>query len=83
MKKFFSSPNDFGLTKILHQLDILLVEQRHQRMDLSVLRKTQLDLLNSMNLQKQVDDFFEDEEKDKIPEVPLEDMAQDGNSSNR
>ncbi len=82
MKKFFSSPKDFGLTKILHSLDVLLTEQRHQRMDLSTLRKTQLEILNSLNLQKQVDQFFEEDEK-VIAEVPLEDMAQDGNSSNR
>ncbi len=34
-------------------------------------------ITNSANLQKQVDQYFEDDNKD----IPLEDMAQDGNSS--
>ncbi len=40
------------------------------------------ELKNSQNLQKQVDEYFEEDEKpEETHEPPLEDMAQDGNSS--
>ncbi len=68
MKNFiFKSDADFH--KILfNKLDMLLAEQRHQRSDLSILLSICKQLLNSTNLQKQVDEYF-DEDKEDIPEV--------------
>ncbi len=76
MKNFiFKSDADFH--KILfNKLDMLLAEQRHQRSDLSLLLNLVNKINNSVNLQKQVDEYM-----DEKSELPLEDMAQDGNSS--
>ncbi len=74
MKNFIfkSSAEGFGLVKKLsNQLDILLAEQRHQRSDLSILLALINKLINSANLQKQVDDYFE-EDTEHIPEEDKE-----------
>ncbi len=75
MKNFiFKSDADFH--KILfNKLDMLLAEQRHQRSDLSILLALINKLINSTNLQKQVDEFFEDNEKD-MPEAAEEEAEQ-------
>ncbi len=76
MKNFiFKSDADFH--KILfNKLDMLLTENRHQRMDLADIKRV-LHMLNTDSaLQKQVDEYI-----DEKTDVPLEDMAQDGNSS--
>ncbi len=76
MKNFiFKSDADFH--KILfNKLDMLLTENRHQRMDLADIKRV-LHMLNTdSSLQKQVDEYM-----DEKTDVPLEDMAQDGNSS--
>ncbi len=79
MNKFlFKSALDSDLSKnILNKLEMILTEQRHQRSDLSILTGMMNKLINSTNLQKQVDEFFEDEEP---KDIPLEDMTQDGNN---
>jgi len=90
MTKFLFKSRTQDLSKnIINKLDMLLAEQRHQRHDLSVLQITLNKIINGMNLQKQVDEYFEENDKDGTgeahlgtdPDVPLEDMAQDGNSS--
>ncbi len=83
MNKFlFKSADPSDLSKnIINKLDMLLTEQRKQRSDLSILTRMLNGLINTVNLQKQVDEFFEDDKDPLRPEPPLEDMAQDGNSS--
>ncbi len=65
MKNFIfksSDPSDFH--KILfNKLDMILAEQRHQRSDLSIIIRMTEKLINTINLQKQVDEFFEEDEK--------------------
>lgn len=53
--------------KLTHKLDILLTEQRHQRADLATIKRQLHTIINGMNLQKQVDEYFEDDTED-IPE---------------
>ncbi len=67
MKNFiFKSDADFH--KILfNKLDMILAENRHQRIDLSDMIVMLKLLLNSANLQKQVDEFF-DKDNEDIPE---------------
>ncbi len=71
MKNFiFKSDADFH--KILfNKLDMMLTEQRHQRIDLSRLLSKINVIGNTIALQKQVDDYF-DEDKENIPEVEKE-----------
>ncbi len=52
---------------IINKLDMLLAEQRHQRSDLGILIRKQQVIYNALALQKQVDDYF-DEDKENIPE---------------
>ncbi len=68
MKNFiFKSEADFHKI-IFNKLEVILTEQRHQRSDLSILHGMMNKLINSTNLQKQVDEFFDDSENN-IPEV--------------
>ncbi len=62
MKNFiFKSEADFHKI-VFNKLDMVLAEQRHQRSDLStILRMLQM-LINNANLQKQVDEYFNDDE---------------------
>jgi len=67
MKNFiFKSEADFHKI-IFNKLETLLTEQRHQRMDLSSINRLLQTLVNDKNLQKQVDQYFEDAPED-IPE---------------
>ncbi len=70
MKNFIFKSSDFGLVKkFSNKLDMLLAEQRHQRSDLSILLALINKLINSSNLQKQVDEYFsESEDTENIPE---------------
>ncbi len=69
MKNFiFKSPQDFHKI-VFNKLDMLLAEQRHQRSDLSTLLRQMNLIYNALALQKQVDDYFDDEDKENIPEV--------------
>ncbi len=60
MKNFiFKSDSDFH--KILfNKLDMILTENRHQRNDLAILLSGMSKLINSSNLQKQVDEYFDE-----------------------
>ncbi len=72
MKNFiFKSPQDFHKI-VFNKLDMLLAEQRHQREDLATIMRSMTILINSANLQKQVDEYFEDDS---------EDSAQDGSNN--
>ncbi len=80
MKNFiFKSSTDFH--KILfNKLDMILTEQRHQRQDLVVILGMVNKLINSTNLQKQVDEYFNEEDKRADPlgsALPLEDNMKD------
>ncbi len=68
MKNFiFKSTSDFH--KILfNKLDMILTENRHQRNDLAIILGMLSKLLNNADLQKQVDDYFDDEDKEHIPD---------------
>ncbi len=66
-KYLFKSPPDSDLYKIsINKLDMLLDEQRHQRADLAIILRICNQIIHNKDLQKQVDDYFEDD-KD-IPE---------------
>ncbi len=67
MKNFiFKSDADFH--KILfNKLDMMLTEQRHQRIDLSKLLSKINVIGNTIALQTQVDDYF-DKDKEDIPD---------------
>ncbi len=69
MKNFiFKSEADFHKI-VFNKLETLLSEQRHQRMDLALITRLINKLINDSNLQKQVDEYFEPEEPEDIPEV--------------
>jgi len=82
MKNFiFKSPQDFHKI-VFNKLDMLLAEQRNQRHDLFVCIKLIKQLENNLKLQKQVDDYFEenDESDGQSPpgaKLPLEDNMKD------
>ncbi len=75
MKNFiFKSDADFH--KILfNKLDMILTENRYQRMDLADLKRVLHMMSTDSSLQKQVDDYMDEER-----ELPLEDSAKDGNN---
>ena len=56
-----------------NRISLLLTEQRHQRADLATIKRQLHTLISDVGTQKQVDEFYG-------KDVPLEDMAQDGNS---
>ncbi len=56
---------------------MLLAEQRHQRRDLGLLLRKQEMVLNHLNLQKQVDDYFDKDDENDIPEVDKESTKAD------
>ncbi len=60
MKNFiFKSEADFHKI-VFNKLEILLAEQRAQRSDLSIQLAILQRIINSLNLQKQVDEYFEE-----------------------
>ncbi len=61
-----STDADFYYKTIEHKLDLLLKEQVHQRKDLSVLNALLKSSMTNERLQRQVDDYFEDDKN--IPE---------------
>ncbi len=71
MKNFiFKSPQDFHKI-IFNKLDMVLAELRHQRQEHVLLLSMLNKLVTNGNLQKQVDDYFEDDENN-IPEKEQE-----------
>ncbi len=63
MKNFIFKSSDFGLIKnVFNKLDMILAELRHQRQDnVQILYKLDQILVNK-KLQKQVDQYFEEDE---------------------
>ncbi len=69
MNKFLFKSTNADLSKnVINKLDMILAENRHQRSDLALIIHVVNKLLSSANLQKQVDEYFE-EDKEDIPEV--------------
>ncbi len=67
MKNFiFKSEADFHKI-VFNKLDMILDEQRHARSDLAYIIRHLNRILANENLQKQVDQYFEDKPED-IPE---------------
>ncbi len=63
MINLFSSPIISDLQKFLiTQVDTLLNEQRHQRADLATLLRLVNRIINTLELQKQVDDYYDSED---------------------
>ncbi len=69
MKNFiFKSPQDFHKI-VFNKLDMLLAEQRHQRIDLTAILRMLSKLLVNKDLQKQVDQYFEDDDDLTSPQT--------------
>ncbi len=67
MKNFiFKSEADFHKI-VFNKLETILTEQRHQRADLQTIQRMIQTLINDDNLQTQVNQYFEDDQKD-IPD---------------
>ncbi len=71
MKNLFSSPNTHSdLQKfVIKQLDYLLTEQRAQRVDLASLLRLMNRINHNLELQKQVDEYFDKDDTPSPPEV--------------
>ncbi len=74
MKNFiFKSPQDFHKI-VFNKLDMVLAEQRHQRSDLATLLRIMSRLEHVIvldkDLQKQVDDYFDENDEDKSEHIP-------------
>ncbi len=62
MKNFiFKSEADFHKI-VFNKLEVILAEQRNQRADLSTILRMLQKLINDANLQKQVNEYFEQDE---------------------
>ncbi len=62
MKNFiFKSEADFHKI-VFNKLDMVLAEQRHQRMDLTIIIRKLTKMTINDDLQKQVDQYFEEDE---------------------
>ncbi len=76
MKNFiFKSEADFH-KMVFNKLDMLLSEQRHQRVDLAGIKRQLNGLTTDSDLQKQVDQYF-DEDDETSPQTDT--VKQDGN----
>ncbi len=74
MKNFiFKSSADFHKI-VFNKLETIQNELRHQRSDMGEILRYFHKYLTDVKLQKQVDEYFED---DDIPNLPLEDNAKD------
>ncbi len=74
MKNLFLSPN--GLLKnVFNKLDIILAEQRHNRSDIVLVLSLLNKLVVNQNLQKQVDDYFDDD-SEHFPTSPQTDSEE-------
>ncbi len=63
MKNFiFKSETDFH-KMVFNKFDLILTELRHQRIDLANINRQLQVIYNSLALQKQVDEYFEDKEQ--------------------
>ncbi len=63
-------PRDLSFSEtpnLEHLMEILLKEQRHQRADLASIRRQLHTIINSNELQTQVDEFYDQYEKEHDP----------------
>ncbi len=58
---FSKSPETYEI--LYHKLELLLNEQKHQRSDLATIKRQLHTIINSLKLQKEVDDYFEEDEE--------------------
>ncbi len=69
MKNFiFKSEADFHKI-VFNKLDMLLSEQRHQRQDLTTIIRLITGIKIEKDLQKQVDEYFEEDEQETSPQT--------------
>ncbi len=64
---FSKSPETYE--KLIHLTQMILTEQRHQRADMATMKKQLHMVINHMNLQKQVDEYFDEDEKPEESET--------------
>ncbi len=64
---FSKSPETYE--KLIQQIDIVLGEMRHQRNDLSTIKRQLHTLQINLDVQKQVDDYFDDESHQNTPPI--------------
>ncbi len=76
MKNLFSSPIA-DLQKLFHILDLVLTEQRHQRLDMATIKNQLHTLIKDIALQKQVDDYYGSDNGDKDSNKNRSDLIQD------
>ncbi len=77
MKNFiFKSEADFHKI-VFNKLEMLLTEQRKQRMDLTTIIRLITGIKIEKDLQKQVDDYFEEDDKGEVH--PGDDPATEDN----
>ncbi len=79
MKNLFSSPSltpDFQ--KLFHNIQMLLDEQRHQRADMSMIKNQLHTLIKDIALQRQVDDYFDSNNRNKgsEPGIPSDEESE-------
>ncbi len=68
MKNFiFKSEADFHKI-VFNKLDMVLAEQRHQRQDLTTIIRLITGIKIEKDLQKQVDEYFDEDNQQDIPE---------------
>ncbi len=66
----------------IHKIDLLLKEQVAQRKDLSVINALLKSLIADLGVQKQVDDYFEQDEKETSPQTDSGEQNGSNRSSN-
>ncbi len=64
---FSKSPETYE--KLIHLTQMILTEQRHQRADMATMKRQLHMVINHMNLQKQVDEYFDEDEKPEESET--------------
>ncbi len=61
MFNYTKSPETFNNSTVKTLVDLMLKEQRHQRADLATIKRQLHTLINDSTMQKQVDDYYEDD----------------------
>ncbi len=63
--------------KLVQQLETVLTEQRHQRIDLATISRDIKILINTAKLQRQVDDYFERDTGNREDSETIQDFEAD------
>ncbi len=61
---FSKSPETYEI--LVQKLETILAEQRHQRIDLATILRKQDKIINLLKLQKQVDDYFDENHEHEL-----------------